>query len=299
MDPKVWFITGAARGFGRVWAEAALERGDLVAATARRPEALAGLAGTFGDALLPLPLDVTDRAAVFAAVIRAQKTFGRLDVVVNNAGYGLFGAVEEASEADVRAQIDTNLLGAIWVTQAALPGMRRRGHGHIVQVSSMGGVIAFPTLGVYHASKWGLEGLSDALSREVAPLGIDVTLVEPGGYATDWGGNSAVHAQPLADYDGVRAGMAASMRDYPQGDPEATGKALLAVVDAEQPPLRILLGTPPLTMVPDAYAERLATWRQWEDVSRAAQGGSPHPENRRAGVSDPARRPTGARGAGG
>lgn len=273
MEPKVWFITGASRGFGRVWARAALERGDRVAATARRPGALADLAGSFGDAVLPLALDVTDRAAVFAAVTRAQEAFGHLDVVVNNAGYGLFGAVEEASEAQVRAQIETNLLGAVWVTQAALPGMRRERHGHILQVSSMGGVIAFPTLGVYHASKWGLEGLSDALAREVAPLGIHVTLVEPGGYATDWGGRSAVHTEPLADYEGVRAGMAASMSAYPQGDPEATGTAILAVVDAPQPPLRILLGTPPLTMVPDTYAERLATWRGWQDVSRAAQGG--------------------------
>src|SRR3954454_7139532 len=201
---KTWFITGASRGFGRIWAEAALSRGDRVAATARRPESLHPLADTYGDSFLPLRLDVTDRAAVTAAVRQAADAFGSLDVVVNNAGYGLFGMVEEITEEQARAQLDTNLLGPLWVTQAALPILRAQGSGHLVQVSSLGGVAAFPTLGLYNASKWALEGMSEALAQKVGQLGIHVTILEPGPYGTDWSGASAVHADPIAAYEPVR-----------------------------------------------------------------------------------------------
>src|SRR5579859_3724474 len=194
---KVWFITGTSRGFGRVWAEAALARGDRVAATAREVSALAPLMARYGDRIAPLTLDVTDRAAAIEAVAFAHDRFGRLDVVVNNAGYGQFGTIEEVSESEARAQIETNLFGALWVTQAALPFMRAQRSGHILQVSSIGGVNAFPTLGLYHASKWALEGFSQSLAAEVAGFGIKVTLIEPGGYATDWSGPSAVRAAPL------------------------------------------------------------------------------------------------------
>ena len=170
MSSKIWFITGASRGFGREWAIAALERGDSVAATARDTATLDDLAAKYGDALLPLRLDVTDRDAAFAAVEKAHERFGRLDVVVNNAGYGHFGMVEELSEADVRNQLETNLFGALWVTQAALPFLREQGSGHILQVSSIGGISAFPMVGAYHASKWALEGLSQALAQEVAAV---------------------------------------------------------------------------------------------------------------------------------
>jgi NAD(P)-dependent dehydrogenase (short-subunit alcohol dehydrogenase family) len=174
---KVWFITGTSRGFGRVWAQAALARGDKVAATARDVKTLAPLSERYGERVAAIALDVTDRAAVFRAVAEAQQRFGRLDVAINNAGYGLFGAIEEISEANARAQIETNLFGALWVTQAVLPIMRAQGAGHILQVSSIGGVSAFPTVGMYHASKWGLEGFSQSLAQEVAPLGIKVTQV--------------------------------------------------------------------------------------------------------------------------
>ena len=157
---KTWFITGASKGFGREWAEAALERGDNVAATARRLETLDALVDAYGDAVLPIGLDVTDRGADFDAVKRAADHFGQLDIVINNAGYGHFGMVEELSEGDVREQIETNLFGALWVTQAALPIMREQGSGHIIQVSSIGGISAFPTVCAYHASKWALEGFS-------------------------------------------------------------------------------------------------------------------------------------------
>ena len=192
MTDKVWFITGTSRGFGREWAIAALDRGDRVAATARNTDSLQDLREKYGEAVLPLRLDVTDRTAVTAAVQQAQQQFGRLDVIVNNAGYGLFGMVEEASEAEARAQIDTNVFGALWVTQAALPYLREQGSGHIIQVSSIGGISAFRGVGLYHASKWALEGFSQSLALEVAPFGIHVTMIEPGGFSTDWSGSSAV-----------------------------------------------------------------------------------------------------------
>jgi NAD(P)-dependent dehydrogenase (short-subunit alcohol dehydrogenase family) len=211
--PKVWFITGASKGFGHEWSIAALERGDSVAATARDVATLDDLVEAHGDRVLPLTLDVTDRAADFAAVAQAHGRFGRLDVVVNNAGYGQFGMVEELSEDDARAQIEANLFGALWVTQAALPFMREQGSGRILQVSSIGGVTAFPNVGMYHASKWGLEGLSQSLAQEVAAFGIKVTLIEPTAYSTDWAGPSARHAEPLAAYDSYREG--------PRGGPPA------------------------------------------------------------------------------
>ena len=185
---KVWFITGTSKGFGRVWAEAALERGDRVAATARNADTLTPLVDTYGDLVLPLALDVTDKAAIDAAVKRTHEHFGRLDVVVNNAGYGLFGAIEELTESQARDQIETNLFGPLWVTKAAVPIMREQGSGHIIQVSSIGGVNAFPILGLYHASKWGLEAFSQSLAGEVAGFGIKVTIVEPAGFSTDWRG---------------------------------------------------------------------------------------------------------------
>src|SRR6201992_617149 len=205
MSQKVWFITGTSKGFGLVWAEAALARGDSVAAVSRNIAPLESLKAKFGDRVLPIALDVGNRTAVFAAVEQAHKKFGRIDVAINNAGYGLFGAIEEVSEQEARDQLETNLFGALWVTQAVLPIMRAQKSGHIIQISSIGGVFAVPTVGLYHASKWGLEGFSQALSHEVAGLGIKVTIVEPGGYATDWGGASAIRAAAIPAYDGARS----------------------------------------------------------------------------------------------
>jgi NAD(P)-dependent dehydrogenase (short-subunit alcohol dehydrogenase family) len=272
MTQKVWFITGTSRGFGRVWAEAALARGDRVAATARDAKSLAPLVERYADRIAAMTLDVTDRAAVFRAVAQAQERFGRLDVAINNAGYGLFGAIEEVSEANARAQIDTNVFGALWVTQAVLPIMRAQGSGHIIQVSSIGGVNAFPTVGLYHASKWALEGFSQALSVEVAAFGIKVTLVEPGGYATDWSGSSAVRSAELPAYATARANIAALRSSFTPGDPQATAAAILKVVDAAEPPLRIFFGTTGLPMTRAEYARRLQLWEQWNDVAVAAQG---------------------------
>jgi NAD(P)-dependent dehydrogenase (short-subunit alcohol dehydrogenase family) len=269
---KVWFITGTSRGFGREFARAALGRGDRVAATARDIATLDDLVGEYGDAVLPLALDVTDREAAFAAVGTAVERFGRLDVVVNNAGYGLFGAVEEITPEQLQRQLDVNLFGVLHVTQAVLPVLREQGSGHIVQISTIGGVAAFPNLGGYHASKWALEGLTESLAQEVAGLGISVTLVEPGGFATDWAGSSAAHATPLPAYDALREGMAARRGSAKAGDPTAAGPALLKVVDAEEPPLRVFFGELPTQIVPTLYANRLATWEQWKDVSIEADG---------------------------
>jgi NAD(P)-dependent dehydrogenase (short-subunit alcohol dehydrogenase family) len=271
---KVWFITGTSKGFGRVWAAAALERGDTVAATARDTDSLADLVTRHGDAILPVRLDVTDKQAVDAAVRQAHDHFGRLDVVVNNAGYGLFGTIEEVTEEQARAQIETNLFGALWVTKAALPYLRDQGSGHIIQVSSIGGVQAFPTLGLYHASKWGLEAFSQSLAAEVAELGVKVTIVEPTGYATDWAGPSSVQADHIAAYDGVRAARGRTRAAAPagRGDPEATGPAILEIVDADEPPLRVFFGIGPLDIIRDEYARRIAGWEQWDDLSRAAHG---------------------------
>ena len=272
---KVWFITGAGRGFGKQFARVALDRGDRVAATARDTSALGDLVGTYSDRVLPISLDVTDRSAVFTAVERAREEFGRLDVVVNNAGYGLFGTVEELTPELLRDQFEVNVFGVLNVTQAVLPILRDQRAGHIVQISSIGGVVAFPNLGGYHASKWALEGLSDSLSQEVAEFGIHVTLVEPGSFATDWAGNSSVTAPPQPQYDAFRTRAAERRANTPTtsvGDPAAAANALLEIVDAQQPPLRVLFGTPAAQIAPAVYQARLTEWENWHATSIQADG---------------------------
>ena len=265
---RTWFITGAAAGLGREWTAAALDRGDRVAAAVRgdASERLADLVQRHGDRLLPVSLDVTDRDAVFTAVREAADRLGTLDVVVNNAGFIHAGMVEELSEAEIRAVLETNFFGATWVTQAALAVMRRQGSGHIIQNTSEGGVIAYPGLGAYHASKWALEGLTQSLHQEVAPLGITLTLVEPGPYATNLAA-SASSSTPNPGYDAVRALVPG---EWDTGDPAHTREAILKIVDAEQPPLRVLLGRAPLAGIERDYASRLETWRAWQPVSEAA-----------------------------
>jgi NAD(P)-dependent dehydrogenase (short-subunit alcohol dehydrogenase family) len=276
VSEKVWFITGTSRGFGREWTIAALERGDKVAATARNTATLADLVDKYGDAVLPIELDVTDRDADFAAVKQAHDHFGRLDIVVNNAGYGQFGFIEELSEQEARDQIETNVFGALWITQAALPYLREQRSGHIIQVSSIGGISAFPLVGIYHASKWALEGFSQALAQEVAPFGVHVTLVEPGGFDTDWAGSSAKHADPLPAYDELRSAVEAERRRRwaEPGNPAASAAALLKVVDAQEPPLRVFFGASPLETARADYESRLRTWEEWQPVSVEAQGDS-------------------------
>jgi NAD(P)-dependent dehydrogenase (short-subunit alcohol dehydrogenase family) len=273
MSEKVWFITGASRGFGRVWAEGALERGDKVVATARSVESLSDLAEKYGDAVLPLALDVTKREQVEAIIPKAHAHFGRLDVVINNAGYALLGAVEEADEADVRLEFDTNFFGALAVIQTVLPLLRQQGGGHILGVSSVAGVYAGPISSFYNASKWAFEALHEGLAKEVAGFGINVTLIEPGAYATDFTSQSSLKlAAGLDAYAAVRSQLFAQSASAEFGDPQATLPAVLKIIDAEQPPLRIFLGTGGLRVARAAFAERLAVWEAWEATSTAAQG---------------------------
>jgi NAD(P)-dependent dehydrogenase (short-subunit alcohol dehydrogenase family) len=271
---KVWFITGTSRGFGKEWAIAALERGDKVAGTARDTTTLTDLVEKYGDALLPIQLDVTDRDADFAAVRQAHGHFGRLDIIVNNAGYGHFGFIEELSEQEARAQIETNLFGALWVTQAALPYLREQRSGHIIQVSSIGGITAFPNVGIYHASKWALEGFSQALAQEVESFGIHVTLIEPGGFSTDWAGPSSKHSAELPAYEEAhrKSEEWRASRTAKPGDPQASAAAILKVVDAQTPPLRVFFGELPLSLAKADYESRITTWEKWQPVSVLAQG---------------------------
>lgn len=264
---KVWFITGTSSGFGRLWAEAALERGDRVAATARDLTSISDLVRRFPASVLPIRLDVTDREGVFAAVEQAVVRFGRLDVVVNNAGYGHFGMVEELTERELREQMETNFFGTVWVTQAVLPVLRGQGGGRLLQVASEGGVRAYPGIGAYHASKWAVEGLSESLRQEVASFGVLVTCVEPGPYATDWLSRGSRQSLQLADYSAAHD----NSTKFVIGDPGATSAAILELVDAAQPPARLILGR----VLPDIeaiYQDRLQTWRSWQPVSERAFG---------------------------
>lgn len=269
---KTWLITGAARGFGRLWVEAALARGDTVAATARNVSALDDLVQQYGAAILPIALDVTDRAGVFAAVAQTHAHFGRLDIVVSNAGSGIFGAIEEVSIEDARANFETNVFGTLNLIQAVLPIMRAQGSGHIIPVSSGAGLIGIPNAGIYNGAKFAVEGLSEALAAEVAGFGIKVTLIEPGSYATSFlSDTSMTTASPLPAYAPVRDALAEVLKSDVAGDPQATIPALLKLVDSENPPLRLIFGTL-LPMIRGVYEQRLTTWQEWDDVARAAKG---------------------------
>ena len=276
MSDRTWFITGASRGLGRSFAQAALAAGDRVAATARDTSALEQLVAEHGDAVVPIELDVTDHDAAFAAVAQAHERLGRLDVVVNNAGYGLSGAVEEVSEEQARRQIEVNVFGALWVTQAALPILRDQGSGWIVQVSSIGGLTAFPLTGIYHASKWALEGFSESLRQEVESFGIKVLMVEPSGFRTDWAGSSMERAQAIDAYQGVeaiaqrRASQQEENNGAQPGNPELAAQALLATLDRDDPPFRLLLGNIAYDVAVDRYQSRLEEFRAGEQVARGA-----------------------------
>lgn len=268
---KTWFITGASRGFGRIWAEAALQRGDQVAATARKLSDVADLKERYGDAALALALDVTNAEQAKQAVEQAYAHFGKMDIVVNNAGTSLFAATEEASDEQIRDLFDANYLGMVRVLRAALPLLRKQGSGHILGVSSGLGITTLPMIGFYCATKWAVEALHEALAQEVKAFGIKVTLVEPGAYATEFG-KSARIAEVLEPYAEFRKQFLTRLAGVERGDPEATAEAVLKLVDAENPPLRLGLGNTILPRARAAFAERLATWEAWEDVSNAAMG---------------------------
>jgi NAD(P)-dependent dehydrogenase (short-subunit alcohol dehydrogenase family) len=272
---KVWFITGSSRGFGRVWADAALKRGDKVAATARTLKSIADLKEKYGANVLTLELDVTSPDQVKAALAQAHTHFGRLDVILNNAGYSLVGTIEEASAADVRALYETNIFGALAVIQAALPLLRKQGWGHILGISSGLGHVTMPVIGYYCSSKWAFEAIHESLAAEVKPFGIKVTIIEPGAYATDFGSPESLKFAPGLDiYADFKTQFFGHLKNVERGDPNATPEAIFKIVDAENPPLRFNLGSHNLPMTRAAYAERLATWEAWESVSNSAQSKS-------------------------
>ncbi|GAA1519613.1 SDR family oxidoreductase [Kribbella lupini] len=266
-------ITGAGRGLGRAFTQAALEHGDRVVATIRQDGVLDDLVKQYGDRLIPRRLDVSSHAQVHRVVADVVATTGTPDVVVNNAGYGLVGAVEELTEDELRAQFDVNLYGAVWVTQAVLPHLRARGSGRIVQVSTVGAVGHLPLFGAYNASKWALEGLSSALAAEVAPFGIGVHLLQLGGFATDWFGSSMSFTSANPAYDGTREGIL-GMPDYPtaailseaepsaEESPAVAAQALLELLNEPEPPLRKIIGTGAHDMVKTALE-----WRR-DDYAR-------------------------------
>lgn len=273
MNSKVWFITGASRGFGRVWAEAALERGDKVAATARNMDSLAGLKEKYGDSVLTLELDVTKPGQAKAAIDQAHAHFGRLDIVLNNAGYSFVGTIEESSVEDVKAMYETNVFGALAVIQAALPLLRKQGGGHILGTSSNLGHVVLPIIGYYCSTKWAFEAIHESLATEVKDFGIKVTIIEPGAYATEFGSQDSLKfAAGMEIYSDFKTQFFEKLKDFERGDPNATPQALFQVVDAENPPLRFHLGSQNLPWVRAAYEERLALWEEWDAVSSSAQG---------------------------
>ena len=270
---KVWFITGASRGFGRVWADAALKRGDKVAATARKLESIAGLKEKYGENVLTLALDVTNPDQVKTAVTQAHAHFGRLDIVLNNAGYSLVGTIEEASADDVKAMYNTNIFGTLAVIQAALPLLRKQGGGHILGTSSNLGHVTLPVIGYYASSKWAFEAIHESLAEEVKAFGIKVTIIEPGAYATEFGSQESLKFAAGMDlYTDFKEQFFGRLRGLERGDPEATPQALFQVVDSENPPLRFNLGSHNLAWTRNAYAERMAEWEAWDEISSSAQG---------------------------
>jgi NAD(P)-dependent dehydrogenase (short-subunit alcohol dehydrogenase family) len=271
--PKTWLITGSSRGFGRELAQAVLESGDRLVATARRPEQLDDLVRKYGDSVRAVALDVTDAEAARAAVRTAVAEFGSLDVVVNNAGYANSAPIEEMTDEDFRAQIDANLYGVVNVTKAALPVLRQQRSGHIVQFSSIGGRVGgSPGMGAYQTAKFAVEGFSEVLNNEVKPFGVKVLIVEPGPFRTDWAGSSMAIAPVGPDYEETVGAMnrgRAGAATWP-GDPARAAKIILDVVAHPEPPLRLLLGAAAVESAAKSSAERAAEAQQWADVSRAA-----------------------------
>lgn len=275
---RVWFITGASKGLGYAFTRAALQAGDKVAAAARTSGKLEALTEEYDEDLLYVKLDVTDREAVLAAVQKVVQHFGRLDIVVNNAGSMALGMVEEFSEEDARSLMDTNFFGALWVSQAVMPYLREQRSGHMIQITSIGALVSNPMSGLYSASKFALEGMSEALAQEAAHFGIRLTMVEPGGYWTDLYTSMRV-SEPLEAYEPLREELA---RQYAEGsvdsDPALAAEAILKLVNSENPPLRLILGSMVYDVAMETYRQRMSSWSAWEAVSRAAEKGIAMPE---------------------
>ncbi len=267
-----WLITGCSTGIGREIARAALEAGHSVAVTARNVDAIADFVDQFGDRALALPLDVTNRDQITAVVGEVEKAFGGIDVLVNNAGYGYMAAVEEGEDAEVRKLFDTNYFGVVDTLKAVLPGMRARRSGHIINISSMTGLVANPPNAYYSSTKFALEALTEALAKEVGPLGIKVTAIEPGAFRTDWAARSMQESStPIGDYDdnvGARKTLIKQFADHLPGDPRKVAEAVLMVAGLDEPPLRLLLGRDVLAAVREKIADLTASIDHWESVTK-------------------------------
>ncbi|GIH66050.1 SDR family NAD(P)-dependent oxidoreductase [Microbispora siamensis] len=269
---RVWFITGASRGLGRAFAEAALRAGDRVVGAARDVEPLADLARRYPDDLARLPLDVTDRAAVFAAAERAVAAFGRLDIVVNNAGAMLLGMLEEATEEQIRAHFDVNLFGAIWVTQAVLPYLRAQGGGRILQVTTMGTGGGFPMVGLYAAGKSALDSVSEAVAMETEQFGVKLTIVQMGGYDTGLFTTGTTMTTPDPHYQELRDKLIEMWGDDAGPAPDTAAPVIMGLVDLPEPPRRLIVGAASYDIVQQALQDRVAKYRDWEHLSRKAPG---------------------------
>jgi NAD(P)-dependent dehydrogenase (short-subunit alcohol dehydrogenase family) len=271
---KTWFITGASSGFGRELAQLLLQRGDRVAATVRKPDALQDLAAKYGDRLWVAILDITDSAAVRNVIDRAFTELQRIDIVVSNAGYALFGAAEEVGDAQIERQLNTNLLGSIQVARAAIPHLRQQGGGRIIQISSSVGQAAYPTMGIYAATKWGIEGFFEGTIPEVAPFGIEVTLVEPGASRTNFASSSADAGQLLDVYDQTPVGdfrrmvASAGLAMFP-GDPRKVASAIIASADQSPAPKRVTLGSDAYALIHAALRERLADLEAQKELAHS------------------------------
>jgi NAD(P)-dependent dehydrogenase (short-subunit alcohol dehydrogenase family) len=271
MSMANWLITGVSSGFGRALAEVIFKKGGTVAGTVRKEKDKAEFERLAPGKAFAILLDVTDEKAVRQGVKEAEQKTGGIDVLVNNAGYGFEGAVEEATLAEFRHQFDVNVFGAVAVIQAILPFMRARRHGHIVNISSIGGLTAFPGIGAYHGSKFALEGISESLAKEVRHLGIKVTIVEPGGFRTDWAGRSMLHVdQTIPDYDasaGAFRRMLAERNGKQTGDPRKAAEAIILAVESEEPPLHLLLGPDALRLAGEKLGALTAEILKWAPVS--------------------------------
>lgn len=267
---KIWFITGSSRGLGRSLTAAALAKGDKVAATARNPEQLADLAAAYPGQIHPVQLDVTDEAQVKKAVAEAVTVFGKIDVVVNNAGFGITGAAEAFTQEQITSQINTNLYGPVYVTRAVLPYLRKQRSGRILQISSIGGRVGNAGVSIYQAAKFGLVGFSEAVAREIAPLGIKLTIIEPGGFRTDWAGASMTYAAPIEDYEATVGYVTQLLRGgafTPVGDPDKAAKVMVELTDHPEPPLHLVLGSEAAGMLRIAQAAQQAEFEKWLPVT--------------------------------
>jgi NAD(P)-dependent dehydrogenase (short-subunit alcohol dehydrogenase family) len=274
-ESPVFFITGCSTGLGRALATHVLDRGWRAAVTARDPKTVADLVDRHGDRAVALSLDVTDPEQVADAVKQAEEVFGRIDVLVNNAGYGYLAAIEEGDDAEVRALFDANVFGLVEVTKAVLPGMRARHSGHVVTISSLGGLVGFGATGYYHATKFAVEGLSESLAAEVAPLGIGVTIVEPGAFRTNWSGpsmkQSPIRIDDYAETAGKRREATLATYGSQPGDPARAAEAIVTVLEAEEPSLRLLLGTAALKVARGKLDSLQRDFARWEDLSKSTE----------------------------